>query len=135
MPLFENCQARAINFRLCNRRARLRFSTLGSPTLNEWFPCPMSFHRKPSEDRSQTVRVIAGVRRPADSNDIRRNWLGHYVAAGTGLVDAALLEGASLETLKQYRGAIPEHLRHLREEHGLVITERDGVYRFCPNQH
>ena len=55
------------------------------------------------------------------------NWLGH--SAGSARLDKLLVLGATFTELENIRGAIKEHFRHLRDEHGLKITQFGSKYR------
>lgn len=87
----------------------------------------MSQNRNVAEDLAATLDVLQGSRSPhAD----RTNWLGHQLDSGAAAVDQQLLTGASKQQMGEDRGAIDEHLRHLRTDHGLPLVEADGVWRF-----
>ena len=83
-------------------------------------------------DQHETERVLRGERPLADSTNPRFNWLGHVCSAGTGLMDEALVRGATRTELERYRpGTVMLHLRHYRVEHGLTIGHSDGIFRFA----
>jgi hypothetical protein len=90
----------------------------------------VSFNRDKERDRRRTRDVISGGHR-ADEDDPSKNWLGHFVNKGTGRLDQLLLAGATWEALDKARGAVDEHLYHLRTEHGLCIVEQDGRLKFA----
>lgn len=85
----------------------------------------MSFKRNLSIDRTVTASLLEKVPHDRLNN---KNWLGHK--GGAAYVDAMLLIGATMEQLEEGpRGAIEQHLRHLRVEHGLEVVCEGGVYR------
>ena len=88
----------------------------------------MTKNRNHNTDRLATAKVLrlAGQAQ-ALALDTRPNWLGHR--AKTADLDKALVLGATVEDLKTIRGAISEHLRHLRKDHGLTISEVGNVLR------
>jgi hypothetical protein len=45
-------------------------------------------------------------------------------------MDALLLSGATRQQLDACRGAVDQHLYHLRTEHGLSIVEQGGKLMF-----
>lgn len=77
--------------------------------------------------------VKKGLRPPVNG----KNWLGHGVGNGTYNIDEMLLKGATMAELveKAERGAVEEHLGHLKRDHGLtILTEEDGTLRFASKQ-
>jgi hypothetical protein len=91
----------------------------------------MSTGRDFEADGAATGAVMAGRRPIADG---RTNWLGHQLGSGAGQIDEMLLSGATLAEMARARGAAENHLRHLREAHGLDIVESGGVFRFAAGQ-
>ncbi|MEY4340518.1 MAG: hypothetical protein RL541_22 [Pseudomonadota bacterium] len=88
----------------------------------------MTKQRNIDSDRYATSRIIELVRHgQRDELDASPNWLGHTRRANK--LDKALINGATMKQLEDIRDAINEHLLHLRVEHGLIITQNDGVYR------
>jgi hypothetical protein len=87
----------------------------------------VSFKRNVNEDRAATRRVLTGQPRTTDG---KVNWLGHRVNKKTHSLDEMLIAGATKSELEAVRGAIDEHLYHLRVEHGLSVAEEDGVLMF-----
>jgi hypothetical protein len=60
----------------------------------------------------------------------KMNWLGHRKSDATAKLDEMLLMGATIDELKAIRGAIDDHIYHLRREHGLEILDDGEIYRF-----
>jgi 5-methylcytosine-specific restriction protein A len=89
----------------------------------------MSFNRDKDRDRRKTREAMAGGSR-VDETDKERNWLGHSLASGAARIDEMLLTGAPQEELERARGAVDEHLNHLRTEHGLCVAEENGKLVF-----
>lgn len=87
----------------------------------------MSYHRDVDHDREATRAVLAGER---DGVVGRTNWLGHRVGSGAARIDELLIAGATKEEIAAARGGGDDHLRHLREVHGLLIVEAGGVWMF-----
>jgi hypothetical protein len=87
----------------------------------------MSFNRDVDHDRAATREVLGGQRNLADG---RTNWLGHQLGSGAAQIDEMLIAGATKDQMAAARGAVDEHLRHLREEHGLPLVEAGGVWVF-----
>jgi hypothetical protein len=85
-------------------------------------------NRNHDTDRLATARVLglAGEAQ-ALALDTRPNWLGHR--AKTADLDKAMVLGATMDELSEIRGAIRNHLDHLRLEHGLTISEVGNVLR------
>lgn len=57
------------------------------------------------------------------------NWLGHRKDSGAAQLDDLLKRGATMDELKQVRGGVHEHIRHLREKWGILCEEKDGKWR------
>lgn len=87
----------------------------------------MTIDRNLSLDRQATREVLEGRRL---TDDGVTNWLGHRVGSGAAQIDRMLIHGASMQELSAARGAIEEHLRHLREDHGLRVIEANGIWKF-----
>jgi hypothetical protein len=94
----------------------------------------MSSNRDVDHDRAVTQEVLDGHHKVADgsTNSLghETNWLGHELGSGAARIDELLLTGATMSQMAEARGAVKEHLRHLREEHGLPIIEEGGRWRF-----
>ena len=87
----------------------------------------MTFKRNIKQDRQQTAAMLAKVANGARCPVTLPNWLGHR--GGNGKIDVELLSGTTKAQMQTHRGAVNQHLRHLRVEHGLTVIERNGVYR------
>ncbi len=87
----------------------------------------MTFKRNIKQDRQQTAAMLATVTNGGQCPATLPNWLGHR--GGNGKIDVELLSGTTKAQMQTHRGAINQHLRHLRVEHGLTVIERNGVYR------
>ena len=88
----------------------------------------MTVNRNIESDRRATSRIMELVRHGQKGElDVTPNWLGH--TRGSNILDKALLLGATMAELKAIRGAIHEHFKHLREEHGLEVVCNGDVYR------
>lgn len=87
----------------------------------------MSTNRDVDLDREATRAVLAGER---ESVDGRANWLGHRVGSGAARIDELLVIGATKDEIAAARGGGDDHLRHLRETHGLPLAEVNGVWMF-----
>lgn len=88
----------------------------------------ISTGRNIPEDQSRTIQIQLQLQQFNALLQAQPNWLGHR--GGAAAIDTLLLNGATLEALEFHRGAIQEHLRHLRVEHGLTISEDGGIFRF-----
>lgn len=88
----------------------------------------MSFNRDISADQAETLRVLSGAAPVIRSNGM--NWLGHRGGAGNAQIDSMLLRGATKREMLDARGAVDQHLNHLRIEHGLVVEEIGDIFRF-----
>jgi len=88
-------------------------------------------HCNRDRDRAMTLLVIEG-RWPEVETGAQTNWLGHQVGSGAATLDHLLLNGATLDELKEERDAVENHLRHLRGDHGLPIytTPREARIAF-----
>jgi hypothetical protein len=88
-------------------------------------------HCNRDRDRAMTLLVIEG-RWPEVETGAQTNWLGHEVGSGAAALDHLLLKGGTLAGMKQERGAVENHLRHLRQDHGLPIytTPRENKFEF-----
>src|SRR5690606_25259897 len=80
------------------------------------------------EDRQTTQAVLRGQ---YAIDDGRKNWLGHRIASGAAYIAELLINGANLKLLGGKRGAVLEHLYHLKKDHGLDLACRDGVWSFA----
>lgn len=88
----------------------------------------MTVNRHIDSDRRETSRIMELVQHGQKGElDTTPNWLGH--TRGSNRLDKALLLGATMAELKEIRGAIQEHFRHLLEEHGLEVVRNGDVYR------
>jgi hypothetical protein len=58
-----------------------------------------------------------------------QNPLGRRLGSWAALIDAILC-GATKEQMAVARGAVDEHLLHLREDNGLTLVENNGVWSF-----
>lgn len=60
-----------------------------------------------------------------------KSWLDHTDAAGT--IDYELLQGATLDQISEKCGQsinrVNNHISHLKKEHGLSISNNDGIYK------
>jgi hypothetical protein len=79
------------------------------------------------EDRAVTLDVMSRISRGEPVSQAQPNWLGHTNA--TAQLDVLLLWGAPKSMLEETRGAVDEHLRHLREVHGIDVAQANGVWR------
>jgi hypothetical protein len=87
----------------------------------------MTFARNKDTDRNTTTRVLADIAGGVDAPKDMPNWLGHKKAAAK--LDRDLLYGATMPRLRKHRGAVKEHFRHLKIEHGLSVVVQNDVYR------
>ena len=87
----------------------------------------MTFNRNIDQDRQATTALLTDVSNGGQLPANTPNWLGHR--GGNGKIDVELLSGTTKVQMLTHRGAINQHLRHLRVEHGLTIIESNGVYR------
>ena len=89
----------------------------------------MSINRDIPNDISNTNQQL--IKRIHTSG--KMNWLGHRKTDATAKLDEMLLMGATIDELKAIRGAIDEHIYHLRREYGLTIMTDGGIYRIAPS--
>ena len=89
----------------------------------------MTFNRNIANDRQTTAAIIDNVAAGVPPPAVLPNWLGHR--GGNGRIDVALLHGTTMDQMRTCRGAVKEHLHHLRVEHGLTVVEENGVYRLA----
>ena len=59
-----------------------------------------------------------------------KNWLGHKVGSGAAKIDALLLVGATRVQLDTCRGAVDNHINHLKDKHGLEVYIESDIYKF-----
>ncbi len=102
---------------------RVRFAPAG--TLSGERRGIVTTERDKKLDRQETAARILD---PALRERGGKSWLGHR--GGAGEIDFLLLDGATREEMEQKRGGVKEHLKHLRDEHGLVVREEAGRYQF-----
>ncbi|MEW6615043.1 MAG: HNH endonuclease signature motif containing protein [Thermodesulfobacteriota bacterium] len=89
----------------------------------------MTSKRNKDQDREETQKLILNPNRSEYSGG--SNWLGHGKNDGEcAVIDYRLLDGATMNELKNLRGAIYEHLSHLKREHGLPYEKVVDKYRF-----
>jgi hypothetical protein len=63
------------------------------------------------------------------TDDATRNAYGHKHTSAAARIDGLLINGATGAVLEQERVSWREHLRHLREVHGVnVVVTAQGVY-------
>lgn len=88
----------------------------------------MTAKRNQNTDRKTTAFVLQLTGRArTDALNTVPNWLQHR--ALTAELDKALVSRATIEELKLIRGAVYEHIRHLRIEHGLTVAKTGNVFR------
>lgn len=87
----------------------------------------MTAKRNINQDRKATAHLLATVANGGKVPAGLPSWLAHR--GGNGMIDAQLLSGATMAQMRQHRGAVAEHLRHLKVEHGLTIIKIGNVYR------
>ena len=90
----------------------------------------MSFNRNKVEDIKNTEQVISG-NISISKNFGKKNWLDHSRACEK--IDEMLIRGAAfakLLTSGRKESAVKAHLQHLKSDHGLAISNIDGVYKF-----
>lgn len=87
----------------------------------------MTFNRNIANDQQSTAAIISAVAAGVPPPTVLPSWLGH--GGGNGSIDLALLDGATMDQMQTFRGAVKQHLDHLRVEHGLTVVETNGVYR------
>ena len=87
----------------------------------------MTSNRNIQEDQQNTAVLLTAVANGAMPPAALPNWLDHR--GGNAGIDAQLLSGTTMRQMQTHRGAVNEHLRHLKVEHGLTIIVRNGVYR------
>jgi len=92
----------------------------------------MSSQRDKGSDRQRTAALLLEVMNGAEPPAELPNWLGH--TEGAACIDAELLWGSTMPRLELCRGAVQEHFRHLRVEHGLTVDDRNDVYRLAVRQ-
>ena len=89
----------------------------------------MTSKRNKDHDREETGKLILAQNRPEYPGG--PNWLGHGKNRGAcAMIDYMLLDGATRNELENLRGAIDEHLHHLKSEHGLPCEKIGDVYQF-----
>lgn len=91
----------------------------------------MSANRNIENDKALTRQLILDIDRPVSSGG--ENWLGHH--RKTAVVDYLLLDGATLDKLQEQRGAINQHILHLRNAHGLLVIENSDSKLKFDRQH
>jgi len=93
----------------------------------------MTKNRNKKRDREETLKLIMDPNRRKFTGG--ENWLGHGVRGGKdAFVDDMLLDGATMPELLTQRGAIYEHLSHLRDEHGLEYEKFGEFYRYSRSE-
>jgi hypothetical protein len=89
----------------------------------------MTINRDKKHDREETKNLIRNPNRNKYAGG--KNWLGHGIRGGKdAYVDEMLINGVTMEEMLKQRGAIYEHLNHLRVEHGLLYEKLGDIYRF-----
>ena len=90
----------------------------------------MTFKRNKATDLMNTKALLSNPAMQASQRNVKPNWLGH--SKGNAGIDYELLNGTTMAKMLQYRGAVREHLAHLEKEHGLVVENQNGVFKFKP---
>ena len=94
----------------------------------------MTTNRNILEDRRKTQERIQDITNNPDKEG--KNWLGHRSFSGAAEVNQLLLHGATIEELvntkRTTRSSVEQHLKHLENEHGLVISKQI-ILRFVQN--
>lgn len=88
----------------------------------------MTFNRDKKIDRKETNKQVLKNRKPLFNG---QSWLGH--TKDCGIIDHELLNGATRDELVKRSGREPSgvdgHISHLKSEHGLMISQTNGVYK------
>jgi hypothetical protein len=89
----------------------------------------MTANRNIEADRDKTLQVLELINQGelAVLNGMDDSWLDH--SGDAGQLDRLLAFGATLDKLSETRGAVDDHIYHLRTKHGLEVVEMAGVYR------
>ncbi len=87
----------------------------------------MTVNRNKDADRARTLLLLERINNGIKIAATATSWLDH--TAGAGQIDYELLWGTTVDSMKLHRGAVHEHLRHLKNEHGLKVVKRNGIYR------
>jgi hypothetical protein len=87
----------------------------------------MTKNRNIYADQAATASIVQDGNPMRPEVQSRPNWLGHR--GGNASIDEALIKGATNNEMSQYRGAVDEHLRHLKQEHGLNILKLNVTYQ------
>jgi hypothetical protein len=90
----------------------------------------MSKSESQTKDRKITRELLTGKLSRSRTDNPKKNWLGHRHGSGAARIDDLLLSGTTRPQMERCRGAVDQHLRHLREEHGLNVDGVAGIYRF-----
>lgn len=89
----------------------------------------MTANRNIEADRDKTLQVLKLVNQGELDvlSGIDDSWLDH--SGDAGQLDRLLAFGATMDKLSATRGAVDDHFYHLRIKHGLMVIEKNGVYR------
>lgn len=94
----------------------------------------MTKNRNIPRDQEITASILQQIAENGAPPTARPTWLGHGGQKNVP-VDLALLTGSTLTDLDGIsKKRALNHIAHLREDHGLTVEHRDGIYRFvAPN--
>lgn len=89
----------------------------------------MTVKRDKKTDIKETNRIILKNNKPLFTGT---SWLGH--TKDCGIIDHELLKGATKKQLATRSGrelsGVEGHISHLKSEHGLSISNNNGIYKF-----
>ena len=91
----------------------------------------MTKNRDIAKDRNETLQMWSQLKMNQEHPISSVSWLGH--TGKCARIDWMLLYGADYEKLKtsgRSIGSINDHIRHLKNEHGILITEADSRHQY-----
>jgi len=87
----------------------------------------MKLVRNKDADRLATSELLVQVSSGLSEPPMSKSWLGH--SKGTGQLYFLLLRGSNMASMLLHRGAVRNHFDHLRDVHGIGVTEYNGTFK------
>jgi hypothetical protein len=91
----------------------------------------MTINRDIAKDRNETLQMLSQLEMNQEHPISSVSWLGH--TGKCACIDWMLLYGADYEELKtsgRSVSSINDHIRHLKNDHGILITKADGRLQY-----
>jgi hypothetical protein len=92
-----------------------------------------------AEEKKETKKATTkGKPTAAEEKATGKNAYGHTLGKQSAQLDELLERGGTLESMAKAigssEGRVKSHVKHLREDLEVTVTEKEGVYRIAPKR-